>query len=107
MKVSVKTMTGKLQEFKTEDSVSDLKRAISEEGFTMDSIQLIYGGKILDDLTLSHYGITEGACIHLRLRLRGGMFHPTSSRSDYTHLQVEALKLDIHLLEQMLSRINC
>jgi hypothetical protein len=107
MKVFVKTMTGKVQAFKTEDSVLDLKRKISEDGFTMESLQLIYGGKMLDDSnTLSQHGIIDDSCVHLRLSLRGGMFHPTSSKTDYTSLKTASLTLDIYLLEQILSKLK-
>lgn len=106
MKVSVKTMTGKMSEFEVDDSVLDLMTKISEgEQLPMDTLHLIYGGKSLHENTLSHYGIQEGSCIHLQLRLRGGMFHPTSSRNDYTSVHRTALLLDIQFLEEILKRI--
>ena len=108
MKVSVKTMTGKVEAFDTEDSVLKLKEKISEvDNFPMDSLRLIYGGKMLDDdNTLSHYGVTDGTCIHLQLSLRGGMFHPTSARTDYTTLNTTALMMYIQFLETSIDKVN-
>jgi hypothetical protein len=108
MKVSVKTITGKVEYFEVEDSVLQLKEKISEvEECQMDSLRLIYGGKMLeDDNTLSHYEITDGTCVHLQLSIRGGMFHPTSARADYSTLKASALKLDIQRIEDILKRIK-
>ena len=87
MKVTVVSITGKHTEVETEDSVADLHHKLSvQEQLPIDTIQLIYGGKIIAENTLSFYGIKENTSIHMRLNIRGGMFHPTSSRKDYHSL---------------------
>lgn len=62
--------------------------------------QLVYGGQLLEDgRHLAEYNLDQAAakamnqpiCIHLVLRLRGGMFHSTSGRNDNKNLSSKAL----------------
>lgn len=53
----------------------------------VDDQQLVYNKKsVVDTNTLQSYNIKSGDRIHLVCRLRGGMFHSTSSRADFVSL---------------------
>ena len=60
--------------FEPTDTVLQIKQTLQEkEGIDVAMIRLIYGGKSLgDDLTLSHYNLKAGDCIHMMLQLKGG-----------------------------------
>lgn len=77
MQLLVKTLAGKTITVDVEegDSVEQLKQKLfDKEGIPVDQQRLIFGGKQLDmDRTLADYGVTNGATMHLVLRLRGGM----------------------------------
>ncbi len=66
-------------------NISTVKELIqSKEGISPDEQRLIYAGKQLEDgRTLEEYDIELGCTWYLVLRLRGGMFHPTSGRQDF------------------------
>jgi hypothetical protein len=50
---------------------------MDKEGTPIDLQRLIYAGKQIEDgRTMAHYSITEGAVVHLVLRLRGGCDRP-------------------------------
>lgn len=76
MQLLVKTLTGKTitVDVNEDDTVETLKQRINEkEGIPVDQQRLIYSGKqISEERTMSDYGVTNGATMHLVLRLRGG-----------------------------------
>lgn len=78
-------MTGKRTLIREVDTVNELKQKFCQAEQHSD-IRLVYGGKILEDHPLSYYGIVDGCSVHVDLRFRGGMFHSTSSRNDYSLL---------------------
>jgi hypothetical protein len=59
-----------------------------KEGIPPDQQRLILRGRELKDdrRTLKDYTVTNKSIIHLVLRPRGGMYHPTSGRQDFDKL---------------------
>lgn len=86
MRIMVKTMTGKSLPIDTEasETIEEVKSRIAEaEGIPIDQQRLIFGKRQLEDgRSLSDYNIQRGAELTLCLRLRGGMYHGSSGRSD-------------------------
>ena len=78
------TLTGKRLplDVTSSSTVEDVKRlTYSEEPFDWDTQRVIFAGKQLEDgRTLSHYNIQEGSTLHLVLRVRGGMYDPSSAQ---------------------------
>jgi hypothetical protein len=96
--ICVSTLTGKkvkLQVAASRHTVYDLKRLVeAREGIPPDQQRLVCGGEQLDDkFTLGHYNIGTKSQVHLILRLRGGMYHETSSRKDFAKLAEQKEKL--------------
>jgi hypothetical protein len=88
--ITLVTLTGKIIPLSISkyDTVSRLKKRIyTIENLLLDTQRYVFQGKLLhDDNTLDYYGITTGSKIHLQLRLRGGMYHNTSSRMDWVSI---------------------
>jgi ubiquitin len=88
--IYLKALTGKTVTLTVtpSDSILTVKDKIqAKEGIPTDQQRLIFCGKHLEDLrTVSEYGISLEATIHMVLRLKGGMLHDTSGRADYEAL---------------------
>lgn len=86
--IFVKTLTGRtitVSCLSLADTVLALKQQIMEhEGISVDQQRLIFAGwQLEEDRALADYGIRNEDTIHLVLRLRGGMMHISSGRTDY------------------------
>ncbi|CEM04552.1 unnamed protein product [Vitrella brassicaformis CCMP3155] len=85
--IFVKTLHGKTVtlDVQLDDSVLAIKRQLQDkEDIPVDSQRLMFGGRQLEDnLMLMYYNIKLESTLHLVLRLRGGMFHPTSGREGF------------------------
>ena len=88
--VHIKTATGKsiFVKISPADTILQLKKKIYlTEDVSLESQRIIYGGKQLEDHhTICHYNISNESTLHIILRLRGGMFHKSSSRADFVSL---------------------
>jgi ubiquitin len=91
--IFIKTLTNKTITVRVdaENTVLDLKAKIQKaEGIPIDQQRLIYAGLQLDDdRTIGDYKIMPQATLHLVLRLRGGMMHVSSGRSDYVSAHMD------------------
>lgn len=91
--LQIKTATGKLIIVKINpaDTILQLKKKIYlAEDISIESQRIVYGGKQLEDAyTLCHYNITNECVVHIIIRLRGGMFHHSSSRADWVSLNYQ------------------
>jgi hypothetical protein len=88
--VLAKTITGLILtvSINPKDTVLKLKQQIFiKEGVFLDQQRIIFNGKQLDEnKTIESYNIGDKDIVHLILRLRGGMFHETSSRKDFVSI---------------------
>ena|ERR1700733_16201094 len=85
--IFVKNLEGKTKTYKVKnsDTILELKVKIQkEEDILPDNQRLIFAGRQLeDDKTMQESKVTQEVTLHLCLRLRAGMFHSSSGRSDF------------------------
>lgn len=83
----VKTLTGKSMTIviNLAEPIYEIKRMIQDkQGIPPDQQTLIFAGYALsNDLPISYYNIQKESTLHLVTRLRGGMHHVSSGRTDY------------------------
>ena len=82
MQIGVRTLTGKIIGLSPSptSTIQDVKIMVEEKSsIPPDQQRLLYAGRELEELmTLADHGVPDHATLHLVLRLRGGMLHPTS-----------------------------
>jgi len=109
--VTIKSMTGKYTTVYIHDKMTI--KEVKDELEKIDKIpphhqRLVFNGKELhDDCLVESYHLQKSDIIHIILRLRGGMFHETSSRIDHetleqaTLLEIEKLERNIHFKREL------
>jgi ubiquitin len=92
--IVVKSLTGKRITCRVspDTTIFELKQLIyDKEGIPPEQQRFIFAGKqLLDAETFRTYGIGENAVVDMVLRLRGGMHHVSSARSDYDDMYLKA-----------------
>lgn len=87
IQICIRNLTGKTLFLKVPRStdIGTVKYMLQQlEGIPPDQQRLIYGPFQLEDCrTLESYDIKKESTLRLLLRLRGGMYHPTSGRYDF------------------------
>jgi ubiquitin C len=93
MQIFIKTMTGKTitVDISPMATIYELKQRIdTKEQIPPDQQRMIFVGKQLEDSqTLFDYNVRLEATLYLALRCRGGMHHPSSSRSEHFTITVK------------------
>lgn len=97
----IATLTGKKLEipYKENMTIEQLKQAVrDQEGIPEDQQRLVFAGKQLEDnRTVGNYGIPREGCLHLVLRLRGGMYHWTSGRLGFDFIGAHSEEATEHV----------
>lgn len=107
------TITGRVIsiQLRPNDTILQIKQEIyKQDQLPLDQQRLVYNGATIDDdKIIQECGITPNARLHLVLRLRGGMFHSSSSRSDYQTLSYECKEMldrGLSMIRFMQSKYN-
>ena len=89
--IMIKSMTGKYTTISIHDkmTIEEIKMELEKiDKIPIHQQRLVYNGKELQDTQcVESYNLKINDMIHIVLRLRGGMFHETSSRKDHTSLK--------------------
>jgi hypothetical protein len=106
IKIQIKTATGKLFSINIHphETILRLKKQIYiHQDVSLESQRIIFGGKQLDDhKRICDYNITNESVLHIILRLRGGMFHKSSSRCDWISLNyLDKMEKGLSMLDYM------
>jgi large subunit ribosomal protein L40e len=85
--VYVKTLTGGTISLSVNasDSIDQIKAQIQvREGIPPDAQILVFGGRQLENgRAIADYRVQKESTLHLVLRLRGAMFHPSNGRDGF------------------------
>ena len=104
--ITAMTLTGRIIDIQVHpnDTILKVKQEIyKQDQLPIDQQRIVFNGATLEnDKFVYEYGIKSNSRIHLILRLRGGMFHESSSRSDFLLLSYKSKEL----LEKGLSMIR-
>ena len=110
LQLFVKTLTGKTitLEVNSRMDINSVKELVQDkEGMSSDQQRLIFGGKELEShRTVSDYKMPEQSTLHLVLRLRGGMYHFTSGRQDFSSIPKSSAEAIQSLLTLTLKNLN-
>jgi hypothetical protein len=104
--IQIKTATGKTFtiNINPNETILYLKKQIYlSQDVSLDSQRIVYGGKQLEDhKRICDYNITDECTVHIILRLRGGMFHKSSSRADWVSLNyLDKMERGLSMLDYM------
>lgn len=108
--VLVKSMTGKntTVDIDNQMTIEEFKLVIEKlDGIPPHQQRLIFNGKEMQDTrTVESYNLKINDMIHIVLRLRGGMFHETSSKKDHEYLGQSQSSIDRSSIDREIERLE-